>query len=201
MSRATNVCCTFRSHRRRLLSVPSASGDATAAASSAATVAGRLTLIPGVGPSRAGHRRGFAKEAGDALQPPVRRKGADVDTGDDHGAVRTHQVPGEAKLVVVRVDTAAPAEAMAWEFGLHLCHHLREGCVPLSLEHRIDVVAIASPGLLDELSAALRVGLVPHRQVRVDGHRGVSYVEPPRLVVNCIDNPRREVDASELRAR
>src|SRR5262245_40628295 len=130
---------------------------------SAATVPVRLTRVPGVGPSRAGHRRDFAKEAGDALQPPIRRKGADVDTGHDHGAVRTHQAPGEAKLVVMRVDTAAPAEAMAWELGLHPCHHLREGCVPLSLEHGIDVVAIASPGLLDELSAALRVGLVPHR--------------------------------------
>src|SRR5262245_24123592 len=128
---------------------------------SAATVAARLTLVPAVGPSRAGHRRSFAEEAGDALQPPIRRKGADVDTDHDHAAFRTHQVPGEAKLVVMRVDTAAPAEVMAWELGLHPCHHLRNGCVPLGLEHGIDVVAIASPGSLDELSASLRVGLVP----------------------------------------
>src|SRR5262245_33274562 len=130
---------------------------------SAATVAVRLTLVPGVGPSRAGHRRSFAEEAGNALQSPIRRKGADVDTGHDNGAVRTHQVPAEARLVVMRVDTAASAEAMSWELGLHPCHHLRESCVPLGLEYRIDVVAIASPGLLDELSAPLRVGLVPHR--------------------------------------
>jgi hypothetical protein len=36
------------------------------------------------------------------------------------------------------------------------------------------------PGLLNEPDATLRVGLVPHREVRVDDRRGVIHVEPPR---------------------
>src|SRR5262249_30284501 len=65
--------------------------------------------------SHAGQRRRFAEEAGDARQPAVGGECADVDTGYHHRALRAHQVPGEAELVVMRVDAAQTAEAMARE--------------------------------------------------------------------------------------
>jgi len=100
--------------------------------------------------------------------------------------VRCHQVPREAELVVMRVDTALSAEAVSGKLGLYAGHHLPEGGVALSLEHRVDVAAAVRPGTLDELGAALRVGLVPCGQVRVDDRRGVTHLEPPRcLEVIC----------------
>ena len=50
----------------------------------------------------------------------------------------------------------------------------------LGLEHRVDVAAVARPRSLDQPGPTLRVGLVPHGQIRVDDRCGISHAEPPR---------------------
>jgi hypothetical protein len=103
----------------------------------------------------------------------------DVEAGHDDGAVGTRQLPAEPDLVVVDVDAAHAAEAVAGELGLHPGHHLAEGGVPLRLQHRVDVAAVARPGPRDVLGPPRRIGLVPHRQVRVHRARHVGHVAPP----------------------
>jgi hypothetical protein len=68
-----------------------------------------MSSLISMGSIAAGHP--MAPRVLDALQPPLRRQLADVQTGQGDRAVRAGELPREVQLVVVGVDVAGAANS------------------------------------------------------------------------------------------
>ena len=75
-------------------------------------------------------------------QAAVGRDLADVDAGEDRGAVGAEQLPAEAELVVVLVDAGGPAHAEAGELGVDGGDHLGQAVVAVGVGVRVDVATV-----------------------------------------------------------
>jgi hypothetical protein len=75
----------------------------------------------------------------------------------------------------MHVDTARAANPVARELGLDAVDHGAETLVALRLHQRIDVVTVVGPSSADRLRPLRRIGLVPHRDVGVDGVGDVAH--------------------------
>jgi hypothetical protein len=78
-------------------------------------------------------------------------------------------------VVVVLVDRAGPAERVAGELLVDGRDHVAQRGVARGLLQRVDVVAVVGPRRGDQVVAGGGVGLVPHRQVGVDGAGRVGH--------------------------
>ena len=71
------------------------------------------------------------------------------------------------------VRSVDQGEAVAGELLLGAADHLADAVDPVAGHHRVQVAGVLGDGLRDELAALVRVGLVPHVDVALDGLRRV----------------------------
>lgn len=74
------------------------------------------------------------------------------------------------------IDRAGAAEFVAGEARLNALGHGIDAAAAFALQHRVDIGRILGPGLGDERTPAIGVGLVPHGDVAVDEFGPVGHV-------------------------
>jgi hypothetical protein len=144
---------------------------------------GHLRLIA-IAPSRIsllGRRAGhLIDEAGDRLQAAIARNQGEVGADEMQWRVRSAtRLPLEAHAIVMRIDVALEAEAIAGEMLLHRRDHRADAVVTVASAMGVRVVRVLGVRARDQLPPFARVPFVPRGDVALDQFVDVAHLTAP----------------------